>query len=151
MNLSKAATYTPFLLAASLLAGTAAQAGDAAGHTVTAPDAVKWVPNPNVPGGMTAVIMGDPKKPGAYIIRNKFPPNTNNVPHTHPDTRQITILSGTWNFGHGDKFDATKGTKLPAGTFFVEPAGSKHYNFTTNEEVVIQVSGNGPTASTPVK
>lgn len=151
MDFSKTVKLAPLVLCAGFLASQAVQAEGPAGHVVTAPDAVKWVDNPNVPGGKTAVILGDPKKPGAYIIRNKFPPNTTNPPHTHPDTRQITVLSGTWNFGHGEKADASKATKLPAGTFFIEPAGSAHYNFTTTDEVVIQVSGNGPSGSAPVK
>ena len=151
MVISRTVKFAPLLLCAGFLASAAAQAEGPAGHVVTAPDAIKWVDNPSIPGAKTAVIYGDPKKSGAYIIRNKFPANTIGVAHTHPDTRQITILSVTWNFGHGENADPAKATKLPAGTFFVEPAGSPHYNFTTTEEVVIQVSGNGPSGSTPVK
>ena len=116
-----------------------------------APTDLKWKPNPLVQGSEQAVLLGDPKKAGPYVMRIKFPPNFNNKPHTHPDDRVVTIISGTWNFGHGDTFDASKGKSLPQGTFFTEPANAVHYNFTKAEPVVIQIHGMGPTGTTPVK
>ncbi len=102
-------------------------------------------------GSEIAVLSGDPKKAGPYVMRVKFPPNTNNPPHSHPDNRLVTIISGTWNFGHCDQFDAAKGKPLPQGTFFIEPAGAVHFNFTRAEAVVIQIHGMGPTGTTPAK
>lgn len=121
------------------------------GHVLLSPDKVKWVDNPALPGAQTAVLLGNPKKPGPYVMRVKFPPNTKNPPHTHPDNRNATVISGTWNFGHGDRLDAGRSTTLPPGTFFTEPAGSVHYNFTTTDTVVIQISGTGPTSTDYIK
>ena len=139
------------LMAGLTAMGTALASGDPAGHTVLAPDQIQWVPNPALKGSEVAVLSGDPKKAGPYVMRIKFPPNTNNLPHTHPDNRVVTIVSGTWYFGHGDKFDASKGKILSQGAFFTEPGGAVHYNFTRSEPVIIQVHGMGPTGTTPVK
>jgi len=121
MNRSQRKTSV-FLVLATGLIGIAIAQADPAGHVVTTPDKIKWVDNPALPGAQTAVMFGDPKKEGPYTMRVKFPPNTKNPPHTHPDNRQATVISGTWYFGHGDKLDTAKSTTLPAGTFFTEPA-----------------------------
>ena len=125
--------------------------GEPAGRIVLGQSDLKWVINPAPAGAQTAVLFGDPTKPGPYTMRVKFPPNTKNPPHTHPDNRQATVISGTWYFGHGDKLDLEKATKVVAGTFFTEPANAVHYNFTTSEEVIVQISGTGPTATKPFK
>ena len=122
------------------------------GEVLVLPDNVKYVDIPGLlPGAQIAVLMGDPKKPGPYVMRVKFPPNTMNAPHTHPDNRQGTVLSGSWNFGHGDKIDIGNSTKLPAGTFFTESAGSTHYTFSSTEMVIVQISGTGPTSTDYLK
>jgi quercetin dioxygenase-like cupin family protein len=139
-------------LATGLVAsGFAYAQAEPAGRIVLVPSNLKWVDNPAPAGAQTAVLFGDPTKPGPYVMRVKFPPNTKNPPHTHPDNRQATVISGTWYFGQGDKLDTEKATTLPAGTFFTEQANSVHYNFTTSEQVIVQISGTGPTASTPFK
>jgi quercetin dioxygenase-like cupin family protein len=90
-----------------------------------------------------ANLVGDPNKPGPYTIRLKFPAGYRLAPHTHPDYREVTILSGTWNTGYGDKFNETALKALPAGSFYTEPANIPHF-VEVREPVVIQVSGTGP-------
>ena len=65
------------------------------------------------------------------------------APHSHPDSREVTIISGTYATGYGEKFDAEKLKVLPAGSFYTEPANIPHY-IEIKEEVVLQVSGTGP-------
>ena len=88
-------------------------------------------------------LVGDPAKPGPYTLRLKFPKGFTIAPHTHPDSRQVTIISGTFATGYGEKFDAEKLKILPAGSFYTEPANIPHY-IEIKEEVVLQVSGTGP-------
>jgi quercetin dioxygenase-like cupin family protein len=90
-----------------------------------------------------ANLVGDPTKPGPYTARLKFPAGYRLAPHTHPDYREVTILSGSWNTGYGDKFDETALKSLPAGSFYTEPANIPHF-VEVREPVVIQVSGTGP-------
>jgi quercetin dioxygenase-like cupin family protein len=151
-KMSRNAAVSVLTMAGVMFTATWANAeGDPAGHSFVVPADLKWVPNPALPGAATAVLVGDPKKPGPYVMRIKFPPNTNNLPHIHPDNRMATIISGTWYFGHGDEFDQGKGKALPAGTFFTESANTVHYNFTKSEEVIVQVHGTGPTGTEYLK
>ena len=90
-----------------------------------------------------ANLVGSPAKPGPYTLRLKFPAGYRLAPHTHPDYREITILSGTWYTGYGDKFDEAALKVLPAGSFYTEPANVAHF-VEVREPVVIQVSGTGP-------
>jgi hypothetical protein len=96
-------------------------------------------------GVHTKVLFGDPAKPGFYSILLFVPANTIIQAHSHRDDRMATVVSGTWYFGYGDRFDA-KGLKaLSAGSVYSEPAAQNHFARTTNEAVVVQISGYGPT------
>jgi len=90
-----------------------------------------------------ARLVGDPTKPGPYTIRLKFPAGYKLAPHAHPDYREVTILSGTWYTGYGEKFDEGALKALPAGSFYTEPANLPHF-VAVREPVLIQVSGIGP-------
>src|SRR5262249_33692863 len=52
-------------------------------------------------GVQTAVLEGDPSKPGFYLIVNRFPPGVMSRPHTHPDERHVIVVKGTWYNGKG--------------------------------------------------
>lgn len=109
------------------------------------PSQLQWKPNPRVAGLEVASIQGDATRPGPYVQRVKFPSGMVVKAHSHPDDRSYTVISGTWYIGWGSKFDAAKFTALPAGSFYTEPAGVPHF-VTTHEDVVVQISGTGPTA-----
>ena len=57
------------------------------------PDQIKWVTSAS--GASTAVVLGDPEKPGLYIQLNKWSPGHMSRPHWHPNDRYITVISGT--------------------------------------------------------
>ena len=48
---------------------------------------------------------------------------------------------------YGDKFDAAKLKALPAGSFYTEPANVSHFSQIKGDGVVVQIVGNGPTAT----
>ena len=108
------------------------------------PDEVKWEKSGGLalPGLEQANLIGDPAKPGPYTIRVKFPAGYRLEAHTHNDARQVTILSGTWFTGYGPTFDKAKLKRLPAGSFYTEPANVPHF-VETDGDVIVQVSGVG--------
>jgi quercetin dioxygenase-like cupin family protein len=111
----------------------------------------KFTANPAQPGGAeTAVLAGDPKKPELYTVRLKIPANFKIQPHWHPEDRMSVVISGTLYFGYGDKFDEAKLKELPPGSFFTEPAKLPHFAWAKSGEVIVQVSGVGPSGTTPV-
>lgn len=114
---------------------------------IITPDAVNFRADGSVPGVSIALIDGDPKT-GPYTIRAKFDRNVKIPAHFHPDTRIVTVLSGTYYFGSGDAYDANAIRGYGPGTTIVVPAGSPHYAGSTEDGAVVQESGVGPTGIT---
>jgi quercetin dioxygenase-like cupin family protein len=117
----------------------------APGVVALTPVDMKWASQGDLaaPGMEQLNLVGDPAKPGPYTLRLKFPKGFKIAPHTHPDFREVTILSGTFATGYGEKFDPADLKILPAGSFYTEPANVPHY-IEIKEDVVLQVSGMGP-------
>jgi len=112
------------------------------------PEQLKWVPDPEGLGFATAVVEGDPAKPGIYIIQVKFPPYVMSRPHFHGETRYATVIKGTWYTGAGDKFTPNDTVALKPGSFMKHPAGAHHFDGAKNEEVILQLMGMGPSTTT---
>jgi hypothetical protein len=107
------------------------------------------VDNPNNPGLRSAVVRGDPSKPGPYAVLNHFSRNSFSRPHFHPNDRYILVLKGTWWVATSDKFDPATTTPLPAGSFAVHYGGKVHWDGAKDEEVDLLIYGEGPATSTP--
>src|SRR5262245_13103211 len=73
---------------------------------------------PSLPkGAQIAVLEGDPNKEGPFVFRVKVPDGYRIPPHTHPKTERVTIISGTFKLGMGEKFDEKALQAMPAGTY----------------------------------
>src|SRR5207245_9640832 len=110
----------------------------------------EWRDNPNNPGVKSAVLYGDPTKPGPYVVRVKWLPGNMSRPHSHPNDRFIVVLSGTWWAGTGEKFDPENTIPMPAGSFVTHFGGKVHYDGAKDEEAVLQIHGKGPATTTYV-
>jgi len=138
-------------LAGLLLAGPAALGEtDANGFVRVAPDQIVWK-SPFGIGAASSVLAGDPSKPGLYVVRVKFPPHTFSRPHFHPDDRYVVVLQGTWYTGTGDTFDPDKAVPLKPGSFMMHPARAVHWDGAKDEEVLLQITGVGPSDTIPIK
>jgi anti-sigma factor ChrR (cupin superfamily) len=106
-----------------------------------------WGPAPAVlpKGAEATVISGDPSKDGPYVLRLKMPEGYKVPAHNHPTAEYVTVLSGNFHLGMGDKLDETKGMELTAGGYGEAPAKMNHYAWTSSP-VVVQVHGQGPFA-----
>jgi quercetin dioxygenase-like cupin family protein len=135
----------PVWAAVGVTLSAAAVAQSAQGVVAVTPVEMKWTSQGDLaaPGMEQLNLLGDPAKPGPYTLRLKFPKGFKIAPHTHPDSREVTILSGTFATGYGEKFDAANLKILPAGSFYTEPANVPHY-IEIEEDTVLQVSGMGP-------
>ena len=140
----KPSVFGSAIVALALSFAVAALAQGTAPVALTA-DKMKWSSQGGLalPGLEQVSLVGDPSKPGPYTIRLKFPAGYKLAPHTHPDPREVTILSGTWYTGYGEQADPALLKALPAGSFYTEPANFPHF-VEVRETVVIQVSGVGP-------
>lgn len=128
---------------------TAAQSHDGLplGFIEVVSDEIRWEPNRTVAGGQTAVLIGDPSKPGLLVLRARMPANVRVMPHLHPEPRTYTVLSGEWKLGFGTQFDETRLRSYPAGSVFRLPAGVAHFQATGSTETTIQIESVGPTAN----
>lgn len=111
---------------------------------------------PSAPGSsnlsavQVIVIHGDPSKAELYTILLKVAPNTKIPAHLHPDDRVGTVVSGTWYFGYGDKFDESLLKQLPVGSVYSEVEDQNHFAMTKAEPVVVEITGYGPSGVTYV-
>jgi hypothetical protein len=117
--------------------------------TITLPDQIHWVDSGG--GAQQAILVGDPDKPGLYIVLTKWTPHHMSHPHFHPHDRFITVLSGTWWVGTGRKFDPNRTVPLPAGTFVVHHGREIHYDGAKDTAAVLEIVGEGPATATPAE
>ena len=112
------------------------------------PKDIKWVRNG---GAESAVLVGDPAKPGLYVVLQKWLPHNNSRPHFHQNDRFITVISGTWWVNTGPKYDLDGMKPVPAGSFVTHPGKQIHYDGAKDEETVLYIVGMGPATSTPAE
>ena len=111
-----------------------------------APDQIKYGPVPPfiAPGAQLAVLEGDPTaSAGDFTIRLKMPAGYKIAPHWHPKRENVTVISGNFKVGMGDKFDTTTMKLFPAGSFAYLDPDMHHYAMASGATVV-QVHGQSP-------
>src|SRR5207247_9691508 len=92
-------------------------------HIMVTPTDLKWAEVPSLPAGAKmAVIEGPPTDAVPFTFRLKFPANYKIPAHWHPAIEHVTVISGTINFGTGDKLDETKTKRLAAGSVASMPS-----------------------------
>ena len=105
---------------------------------------MKWTDNPALPKGVqVSILYGDVKKAEPLGFRMKMPAGAMLAPHTHPVIERVTVISGTFAMGHGEKFDKALLKELPVGSISIFPQGCPMFGF-AKEETVIQVNAEGP-------
>jgi hypothetical protein len=115
-------------------------------HVSVTAESVTWGPaSPKLPpGAQFAVVLGDPSKPGApYVFRARLPHGYSVPPHWHPMDENVTVISGVFMLGFGERFDPAAVRRLPAGSYAMLPKDLPHYNVMEGE-TVLQFHGVGP-------
>ncbi|MEP6574578.1 MAG: cupin domain-containing protein [Gemmatimonadota bacterium] len=131
----------------------AAAATSAAGHhhTIMNGDDLNWQPAPPIfpAGAQIAVLQGNPAHAGDFFtIRLRFPNGYILPAHFHPTDENVTVISGTFFVGLGDKFSRDKLLPpLHPGDFITAPANANHFA-TVQGLTVVQVHAVGPFAMT---
>jgi len=138
---------TPLVAATMPGIGAAAELNPAA-VIYKLPDQIPWGPV-NAAGAQSAVVAGDPTKPGFYAVYNKWTKGNHfSRPHFHPNDRYIVVLQGTWWVGSGPKFDPANTTPMPAGSFVTHFGKQVHWDGAKDEDAVLLIMGEGPATST---
>ena len=138
------------VVAAGLLGATvlfAEEEKKPSAHVMLTSADLKWADGPPSlpPGAKAAVMEGNPKEAGPFTMRLKLPANYKVPAHWHPADEHVTVISGTFYMGMGDKLDEASAKELPAGSFAVMPTKQHHFAM-TKAETVVQLHGVGPWA-----
>ena len=133
------------VVVAAIVGAAFAQEASTSAHIMTAPKDLKWGDPPPVfeKGASFTVVSGDPGKEGPFVARMKMPAGYKINPHWHPTDEHVTVISGTFMLGMGEKFDKTTMTELPAGGYALLPAQMRHFAM-AKTACIVQVHGIGP-------
>ncbi len=114
-------------------------------------DELVWISPPAVTGLQYTWIHGNETDTGLYVIRVRLDSGARIPPHSHPDKRLSTVLSGTLYVGFAEVFDQNKLIAVKAGDAYVAPAKIPHYIWAKDGPTEYQESGWGPTATIMIK
>jgi hypothetical protein len=145
-------TLTTLAAAAGLgYAAGVAHAPDYSGLNANAlryvlPEHIDWKPVADLPGADTAILVGDPSKPGFYVLLNRFHPGSFSRPHYHDNDRYIVVIRGTWWVDTGATFDPNRTVPMKPGTFVTHTGRQVHYDGSRagGEDAVVMIFGQGP-------
>ena len=112
-------------------------------HKVMKPADLKWGDAPpGLPaGGKMTVLNGDPTQAGAFTVRLKAPAGYKVMPHTHPTAERLTVISGNFKIGMGEKFDEKSMQAMTAGSYVVLPPNMAHF---AKGGGIVQIDSEGP-------
>jgi quercetin dioxygenase-like cupin family protein len=109
------------------------------------PEEIEWKPFAAFPpSARLAIVVGEPLREGPYTIRVKLPRGTKMMPHSHPEDRMYTVISGIFYIGLGDDFDAEKLQAYPPGSVVILPGNTSHFHWAKSGEYITQVTAIGP-------
>jgi ChrR Cupin-like domain len=114
-------------------------------HILVPADKVQWGPAPPFlpAGAQIAVLQGNPSEKGPLTLRLRLPANYNIPAHWHSMAETVTVLSGAFHVGMGDKLDRQSSQELQPGGFVSLPASMRHFAWTA-KPTVVQVNLQGP-------
>jgi quercetin dioxygenase-like cupin family protein len=112
---------------------------------------VSFAPMGGAKDASAAFLTGSQAAAGLYTIRVRIAPGGSIAPHSHPDDRILTVVSGEVLYGFGPTADPTAAKLYRAGDVFVVPANAPHFAFAPEAEAIYQEAGMGPSGFIPVR
>lgn len=135
------------LLCASLALWAGGARADGAPPAVLQSE-LKYAPVPLFSGVFAAPVSGSASAPGAlYALSVKYAAGAKSPPHTHPDARVVTVISGRFYAGVGEQLDEKSLRALGPGDSIVVPAETVHYGWAKDGEVLLLETGVGPSGA----
>lgn len=133
-----------FLAILLLLAGAAwAQTADhPAQHQLVRADQLKWSPGA-LPNLEVAVVSGDPKSAGPFVLRLRAVRDQKVPAHWHPGDENVTAIKDGFSIGTGENFAEQQLRSMKAGDYMLMPKETRHFAW-MKKGSEIQVHGEGP-------
>src|ERR1041385_8487030 len=143
MNIRRSLTLLLASIAISLTCTVSSGAQSA--HILVPADKIQWSPAPPAlpAGAQIAVLEGNPSEKGTVVLRLKLPANYSIPAHWHSMTERVTVLSGSFHAGMGDKVDRKASQTLEPGGYVMLPASMHHFAW-TSAPTVVQINLEGP-------
>ena len=103
-------------------------------HMMVTPGELKWTAMPSLPAGaQLAVIEGSLSDAVSFTLLLQLLAHYEIPAHWHPAIEHVTVLSGTFHLGVGDKLDRST-TKAPsAGSVAIMQPKTHHFAWTNRE------------------
>ena len=141
-GLAAALALIPFATAQDK-AKPAAPAAAAANHKMWAVKDMEWKDLPSIKGAKIALLEGPMNEEKPFTARIKMPAGGKIPPHTHPGIEHVTVISGTFAMGLGEKWDDKALHSMGAGDVMIMQPNTPHFAMAKGESVV-QIHGMGP-------
>lgn len=137
-------TLTAITIALGALDPAAVRAQAHADHLMVTPAELKWTDIGSLPPGAKLVVIEGPlNEAKPFTLRLRLPAKYRIPAHFHSAIEHVTVISGTFNMGAGDKLDMKATRPLGPGSVAIMQPGVRHYAW-NDEETVVQVHGVGP-------
>jgi len=125
-------------------AAPAPAAAPAAGpHKMWTAKDLEWKDLPSIKGAKIALLEGPMNEEKPFTARIKMPAGGKIPPHTHPGIEHVTVVSGAFAMGMGEKWDDKALHTLNAGDMMIMQPNTPHYAMSKGESIV-QIHGMGP-------
>lgn len=106
------------------------------------PEAIRWKAAGD--GTEFAVLSGSPDLEAApFVIRLRLADQVRVSPHWHPVDEHITVITGTFYMGMGEKLEESRAKAMPAGSYELMPKDMRHFGWAKGT-TIIQIHGVGP-------
>jgi quercetin dioxygenase-like cupin family protein len=90
-----------------------------------------------------AVISGDPKVAGPFVIRIRAAHDQEVPAHWHPADEHVTVIGGMFGLGTGERFEKSALRNMAAGDYVRLSTGTRHFAW-FKKDTVVQLHGEGP-------
>ena len=133
----------PLAVAQDKAKPAAAPAAAAANHKMWAVKDMEWKDLPSIKGAKIALLEGPMNEEKPFTARIKMPAGGKIPPHTHPGIEHVTVISGQFAMGLGEKWDDKALHTMGAGDMMIMQPNTPHFAMSKGESVV-QIHGMGP-------
>jgi len=138
-----AAAFAPIAGAQDKAKSAAMPPGAASDHKMWSAKNLEWKDLPSIKGAKIALLEGPMSEEKPFTARIKMPAGGKIPPHTHPGIEHVTVISGSFAMGLGEKWDDKALHSMGAGDVMIMQPNTPHYAMAKAESIV-QVHGMGP-------
>jgi hypothetical protein len=132
----------PAILLLLACPASAQQSDMSAHHQVVTAAQLHWSPV-TLPNLEMAVVSGDPKTTGPFVLRLRAVRDQRVPAHWHPGDENVTALSEGFSIGAGENFAQQQLRPMKVGDFMHMPKETRHFAW-MKKGTEIQIHGQGP-------